>query len=66
MVPDKKHHMIEDFLSFWNKPDLHQLHFRRFLEYCLKKDLKKYKDKKCLSFHALYGSYPIGCFNYFR
>ena len=56
-----KHHIIEDFLTFWNKPGLHQLHFRRFIEYCLKNDYKRYSTKKCLNYHAIYGSYPTGC-----
>jgi hypothetical protein len=62
---DKKLHIVEDFLTFWNEPRFHQIQYRRFLEMITKKDLKVYTKETCLRFHATYSYYPIMCTIYF-
>lgn len=62
----KKHHVLEDFLTMWTEQSNHQLHFRRFFESILGINLKRYTKNECLSFHAIFGSYPIMCSLYFK
>lgn len=62
----KKHHFLEDFLTFWTDLDKHQLHFRRFIESILKKNLKIYHRNYCLMMHASFGTYPTMCSIYYH
>ena len=61
----KVHHMLEDFLAFWNEPTGHQLHLRRFLESILGTNLKRFTRHQCLAFHASFGNFPPSCGAYF-
>lgn len=63
---EKVHHMLEDFLAFWNEPTGHQLHLRRFLESILGTNLKRFTKAQCLTFHASYGNAPPSCAVYFN
>ncbi|KAM4021437.1 FAD-dependent oxidoreductase domain-containing protein 2 isoform 2-T2 [Anomaloglossus baeobatrachus] len=51
--PDHIHHVVEDFLTDWTGPNSHMLPLRRFLENCLKKDLRNfYAAGKCAMPHS--------------
>jgi hypothetical protein len=62
----KQHHVLEDFLTLWTTTDMHQLHFRRFIESVLNTNLKYYSSNDCLRFHSVYGSFPINCQIFFE
>ncbi|KAH6943452.1 hypothetical protein HPB50_021684 [Hyalomma asiaticum] len=48
-VPDRTHHMLEDFLTRWTSPHRHIEPLRRFLESCLGVDLRHYRNTECFA-----------------
>jgi hypothetical protein len=62
----KHHHMIEDFLTFWNDPVRHEIQLRRFYESVFKINLKKYSLNDCVNIHAKYFNMPLSCNKYFE
>lgn len=48
-VPDRIHHMLEDFLTRWTSPHLHIEPLRRYLESCLGVDLRRYRSTECFA-----------------
>ncbi|XP_077526357.1 FAD-dependent oxidoreductase domain-containing protein 2-like [Haemaphysalis longicornis] len=48
-VPDRVHHMLEDFLTQWTSPHLHVEPLRKFLESCLGVDLRRYRNTECFA-----------------
>ncbi|XP_077490113.1 FAD-dependent oxidoreductase domain-containing protein 2-like [Amblyomma americanum] len=48
-VPDRIHHVLEDFLTRWTSPHLHIEPLRRFLESCLGIDLRRYRSTECFA-----------------
>ncbi|XP_065302402.1 FAD-dependent oxidoreductase domain-containing protein 2-like [Dermacentor albipictus] len=48
-VPDRIHHVLEDFLTRWTSPHLHVEPLRRFLESCLGVDLRRYRSTECFA-----------------
>ncbi|KAL1465918.1 hypothetical protein MTO96_026980 [Rhipicephalus appendiculatus] len=48
-VPDRTHHMLEDFLTRWTSPHLHIEPLRKYLESCLGVDLRRYRSTECFA-----------------
>lgn len=63
-IPDKIHYILEDFHTTWTSPTTHVLPLRRFLESCIKTDLRRYKSHDCFAASFIDGNAPIDCINY--
>ncbi|KAM4650535.1 FAD-dependent oxidoreductase domain-containing protein 2 [Discoglossus pictus] len=59
--PDRIHHVVEDFLTDWTGPNSHILPLRRFLENCLKTDLRAFYAESCFLFSLTHRKLPIFC-----
>ncbi|KAM8952479.1 FAD-dependent oxidoreductase domain-containing protein 2 [Pelodytes ibericus] len=59
--PDRIHHVVEDFLTDWTRPNSHILPLRRFLENCLQTDLRAFFAESCFLFAFSHQKLPIFC-----
>ncbi|KAL7850585.1 hypothetical protein SRHO_G00199340 [Serrasalmus rhombeus] len=59
--PNAVHHMVEDFLTEWDQPISHSQPLRRFLEYCLKTDLRAFYAESCFRLSLTNHKPPLFC-----
>lgn len=65
-VPDKLHHSVEDFLSFWDTPGAHVLPLRRFFEQCTGFDLSHRGASECFTLALTCNQLPLSCRDYMQ
>ncbi|GAB6031122.1 FAD-dependent oxidoreductase domain-containing protein 2 [Chamberlinius hualienensis] len=63
--PNRIHHVLEDFLTSWTAPLSHILPLRRFLEYCIDKDLRHFFAETCLQYALTHVKPPPTCQDHF-
>lgn len=59
--PDMTHHILEDFLTRWDAPQVHIMPLRRFLENVLDKDLRHFTAEECLLHGLTHQKLPPLC-----
>lgn len=59
--PKRIHHMVEDFLTEWAAPLTHILPLRWYLEYCTRRDLRKFYAETCFKYAMTGTTSPIAC-----
>ncbi|XP_059900380.1 FAD-dependent oxidoreductase domain-containing protein 2 [Gadus macrocephalus] len=59
--PKAVHHMIEDFLTEWDGPVSHGQPLRRFLEHCLRTDLRAFYAETCFLLSLTHRRPPPFC-----
>lgn len=59
--PTLLHHIVEDFLTFWMCPHTHVLPLRRFLENCLRADLRTFFSHTCMQLAMTRIRVPLYC-----
>ncbi|TMS14755.1 FAD-dependent oxidoreductase domain-containing protein 2 [Larimichthys crocea] len=59
--PKAIHHIVEDFLTEWDGPVSHIQPLRRFLEHCVKTDLRTFYAESCFRFSLTYRKPPLFC-----
>ncbi|XP_033098592.1 FAD-dependent oxidoreductase domain-containing protein 2-like [Anneissia japonica] len=64
-VPQRIHHIVEDFLTDFSAPLSHILPLRRFLENCVGQDLRYFFDDFCFKSLLMYGNAPLTCHQYY-
>ncbi|EDV20868.1 uncharacterized protein TRIADDRAFT_64282 [Trichoplax adhaerens] len=60
--PTKLHHVVEDFLTHWDKIGSHIIPIKRFLANMLKEDFNNYYADSCFEMMMLHKSAPPGCY----
>uniref|UniRef100_A0A667X2L5 FAD-dependent oxidoreductase domain containing 2 n=1 Tax=Myripristis murdjan TaxID=586833 RepID=A0A667X2L5_9TELE len=59
--PKAIHHMIEDFLTEWDRPISHIQPLRRFLEHCVQTDLRAFYAESCFLLSLTHRKPPLFC-----
>ncbi|XP_078483429.1 FAD-dependent oxidoreductase domain-containing protein 2 [Ciona intestinalis] len=60
-VPDRIHHILEEFTTKFDAHKTHTLQTRRFIEESLDVDLRNYFADQCFALSLLSSSLPAGC-----
>lgn len=60
-VPDRIHHIVEDFTTVFDAPVTHVLGLRRFFETILGKDLRQYYVEQCMAASLISSTIPESC-----
>ncbi|XP_039267135.2 FAD-dependent oxidoreductase domain-containing protein 2-like [Styela clava] len=60
-VPDRIHHIVEDFTTVFDAPVTHVLGLRRFFETILGKDLRQYYVEQCMVASLVSSTIPESC-----
>ncbi|XP_053707510.1 FAD-dependent oxidoreductase domain-containing protein 2 [Synchiropus splendidus] len=59
--PKAVHHMVEDFLTEWDRPVSHVQPLRRFLEHCVQTDLRDFYAETCFRLALTRRTPPLSC-----
>ncbi|XP_059153473.1 FAD-dependent oxidoreductase domain-containing protein 2-like [Physella acuta] len=59
--PDKIHHIVEDFLTYWNAATSHILPLRRFLDIVRDTDSRAFFSQTCFKLAMTHGNVPPHC-----
>lgn len=60
-VPDRIHHIVEDFTTVFDAPKTHVLSLRRFFENILQRDLRQFYVEQCMAASLLSTTLPESC-----
>lgn len=60
-VPDRIHHIVEDFTTVFDVPVAHQLLARRFFEYVVEFDLRSFYADHCMTAALTSDTLPESC-----
>eukprot|EP00794_Sanderia_malayensis_P008736 gene8736-9669_t len=63
--PDRLHHIVEDFLAFWNALVHHHLPLRWFLEFATEEDLRHFYAEDCFKIAMTNKKMPYFCDEHF-
>ncbi|KAH9504274.1 FAD-dependent oxidoreductase domain-containing protein 2, partial [Bulinus truncatus] len=63
--PDSIHHIVEDFLVFWESLNEHIRPLRRWLEHILHKNLRQFYSEKCFHMALTHRNVPESCQVYY-
>ena len=63
-IPDKLHHIVEDFTTKFNAQKSHVLSLRRFIETCTGHDLRFFFGKQCMMLAMTTLNLPLSCQNF--
>eukprot|EP00794_Sanderia_malayensis_P008745 gene8745-9679_t len=64
-TPDRLHHIVEDFLAFWNALVHHHLPLRWFLEFATEEDLRHFYAEDCFKIAMTNKKMPYFCDEHF-
>lgn len=53
-IPDRIHHIVEDFTTVFDAPVTHVLSVRRFFEYILRRDLRQFYVEQCMALSLIH------------